>query len=340
MGIPRQQLLVIRFSSLGDVAMTVPVLRLLLSQHPALEIHVLSNQHFAPLFSGIDRLHFIGANLKGKHKGLRGIYRLFRENKARLSAFQVADLHSVLRTKILNLLFRLAGHSVVQLDKGRAEKKRLTRANKKVLKPLASTFDRYAAVFRALGFSLELPPPIMATIQPRSGNDSLRIGIAPFAQYREKTYPFPLMKQVVAQLQQVAGLSIYLYGAPGKEASELAQWEQELPGVICRAGVQSFQEELKEIASLDAMLTMDSANMHIASLFRVPVISIWGATHPYAGFMGWQQPLENAVQVELSCRPCSVFGNKTCYRGDWACLENISPNAVVAKVKAVLMLAS
>lgn len=340
MGILHQRLLVIRLSSLGDVAMTVPVLRLLLSQHPSLEIYMLSNQHFAPLFSGIDRLHFIGANLKGKHKGLRGIYRLFRENKSRLSAFQVADLHSVLRTKILNLLFRLAGHSVVQINKGRAEKKRLTRANKKILQPLPTTFDRYAAVFRELGFSLELPSPITATIRPRSGNDSLRIGIAPFAQYREKTYPYALMKQVIIQLQQVAGLSIYLYGAPGREANELAQWEQELPGVINRAGKQSFQEELKEIASLDAMVTMDSANMHMASLGGVPVVSIWGATHPYAGFMGWQQPLENAVQVELSCRPCSVFGNKTCYRGDWACLENISPDAVVAKVKSVLMLAS
>jgi ADP-heptose:LPS heptosyltransferase len=149
-----------------------------------------------------------------------------------------------------------------------------------------------------------------------------------------------LIKQVILQLQQELTLSIFLFGAPGAEATELQQWEKELPGVVNRAGKQSFQEELKEIASLDAMVAMDSANMHIASMFAVPVISIWGATHPFAGFMGWRQPLENAVQVDLSCRPCSVFGNKPCHRGDWACMTTISPATVVSKVKAVLLSAS
>lgn len=337
MGTPRQHLLVIRFSSLGDVAMTVPVVRLLLAQHPDLEITLLSNQQFAPLFTEIERLNFFGADLKGRHKGLAGIFRLFREVTSGLSEFLVADLHNVLRSTILSLLFRFAGHSFVQINKGRIEKRKLTRTHKKILQPVTSTFDRYAAVFRELGFSMDLYQNSRVHAQPASGSNSLQIGIAPFAQYREKTYPSHLMKQVIVKLQQELKLTIFLYGAPGNEATALKAWEQELPGVICRAGVQSFQEELKEIASLDAMLTMDSANMHIASLFGVPVISIWGGTHPYAGFMGWQQPLHSAVQVDLPCRPCSVFGNKPCYRGDWACMENIHPSAVVAKVKEVVL---
>lgn len=340
MGTLRQQLLVIRFSSLGDVAMTVPVLRLLLIQHPRLEIYMLSNHHFASLFSGVDRLHFIGADLKGQHKGVRGIYRLFKECKSQLTDFAVADLHQVLRSQLLCFFFRIFGYPVRQLDKGRAAKKELTSVRNKKLQPLSSTFDRYASVFRELGFEVDLTRHENSKSITDSSGKLLRVGIAPFAQYREKTYPFPLMKQVIVQLQQVAGLSIYLYGAPGLEARELAQWEIELPGVVNRAGKQSFQEELKEIASLDAMITMDSANMHLASLFGVPVISIWGATHPFAGFLGWQQSMENAVQIELTCRPCSVFGNKVCYRGDWACLENIPPATVVAKTKAVLMLVS
>jgi ADP-heptose:LPS heptosyltransferase len=336
----RQQLLVIRFSSLGDVAMTVPVLRLLLAQYPTLEITMLSNQQHAPLFSNIERLHFIGADLKERHKGLKGIYQLFVDCKSSLVDFSVADLHNVLRSKILGAFFRVAGFAVQQIDKGRAEKKKLTRANKKQLAPLASTFDRYAAVLGELGFPVELTKGFLVKPSLRVANKSLRLGVAPFAQYREKTYPPALMKQVILQLQQELALSIYLFGAPGAEAAELQEWEKELPGVINRAGKQSFQEELKEIASLDAMLAMDSANMHIASLFEVPVVSIWGATHPYAGFMGWQQPLENAVQVDLSCRPCSVFGNKPCHRGDWACMSNLAPAAVVARVKAVLLSAS
>ncbi|MFZ9695376.1 MAG: glycosyltransferase family 9 protein [Chitinophagaceae bacterium] len=336
----RQQLLVIRFSSLGDVAMTVPVLRLLLTQYPTLEITMLSNEQYAPLFSNIARLHFIGANLKERHKGLKGIYQLFVECKSSLVDFAVADFHNVLRSKILVSFFRMAGYPVQQIDKGRAEKKKLTSIHQKQLVPLASTFERYAAVAQKLGFPVDLTKGVLVKPSSCVANKPLQLGIAPFAQYREKTYPPALMKQVILHLQQDLSLSIYLYGAPGAEATELQQWEKELPGVINRAGKQAIQEELKEIASLDAMLAMDSANMHIASIFNVPVVSIWGATHPFAGFMGWQQPMDNAVQVDLSCRPCSVFGNKPCHRGDWACLTTISPAAVVSNVKAVLLTAS
>jgi ADP-heptose:LPS heptosyltransferase len=336
----RQQLLVIRFSSLGDVAMTVPVLRLLLTQYPNLEITMLSSWQYAALFNDIERLQFIGADLNEKHKGFKGIYQLFKDCKTSVSEFAVADFHNVLRTKILCTLFRMAGYPVQQIDKGRAEKKKLTRVSKKQLVPLASTFERYADVVRKLGFPVELPKEVSLKLSSRLVSNPLRLGIAPFAQYREKTYPPALIKQVILQLQQELTLSIFLFGAPGAEATELQQWEKELPGVVNRAGKQSFQEELKEIASLDAMVAMDSANMHIASMFAVPVISIWGATHPFAGFMGWRQPLENAVQVDLSCRPCSVFGNKPCHRGDWACMTTISPATVVSKVKAVLLSAS
>ena len=107
------------------------------------------------------------------------------------------------------------------------------------------------------------------------------------------------------------------------------------------AGRFSMNDELAEIAKLDLMISMDSANMHLASMCDVPVLSIWGATHPYAGFMGWGQPLDHAIQVELPCSPCSVFGNKACYRGDWACLQQIEPATVVVdNVYRVLGLAA
>jgi ADP-heptose:LPS heptosyltransferase len=80
------------------------------------------------------------------------------------------------------------------------------------------------------------------------------------------------------------------------------------------------------------MISMDSANMHLASLFGVPVISVWGATHPYTGFYGWAQPTGNAVQIDLYCRPCSVFGNKPCYRGDHACMEQLPPELILEKL--------
>jgi len=84
---------------------------------------------------------------------------------------------------------------------------------------------------------------------------------------------------------------------------------------------------------LDVMLSMDSANMHLASLVNTEVISIWGQTHPYAGFLGWKQLPVNTIQCEdLACRPCSVYGNKECYRKDFACMNNILPETIINKI--------
>ena len=67
-----------------------------------------------------------------------------------------------------------------------------------------------------------------------------------------------------------------------------------------------------------------------------PVLSIWGATHPFAGFMGWQQKNEYAVQKKLECRPCSVYGNKECKRGDYACLNTINTEDIIEKINFII----
>ena len=101
-------------------------------------------------------------------------------------------------------------------------------------------------------------------------------------------------------------------------------------------GKLNMRTELNLMRHLDVMLSMDSANMHLASLVNIPVVSIWGATHPYAGFMGWKQLPVNTVQLDLSCRPCSVYGQKPCWRGDYACLRDIKPEQVIAKIEGIV----
>ncbi len=81
---------------------------------------------------------------------------------------------------------------------------------------------------------------------------------------------------------------------------------------------------------------MDSANMHLAALAGTPTVSVWGATHPYCGFRGWRQKEELTVQLPMDCRPCSVFGNKPCLRGDYLCLAAIKPELILNKVKNYL----
>jgi ADP-heptose:LPS heptosyltransferase len=328
-------LLVFRFSSLGDVAMTVPVIRLLLRQHPQLEVTVVSTEFMRPFFEGEGRLHFFAADLKGRHRGIGGLFRLSRE-LARLNTFTgLADLHNVLRTKLLRIFLRAVRFPQMTIDKGRREKRELTRPVNKQLRPLPSTFQRYAEVFRRLGYSVELDVEQGRRAKPAAvrgaGPRGARVGIAPFAQFDEKVYPPEKMQEVIRLLCQQEYIQIFLFG--GKEDRETLQsWAAGHPALINMAGRVSFREELDLIATLDLMVSMDSANMHLASLYGVPVVSIWGGTHPWLGFYGWGQDPADAVQVELDCRPSSVFGNKPCPRGDKACMHRISPLSVYDRI--------
>lgn len=317
--------------------MTVPVLRQVLAQHPQLHITLVSTPFMQPLFNNIERLHFYGADVKGKHKGIAGLYRLYRTLK-RMQVFSgIADLHNVLRTKLLRSFFTFSAIPTVAIDKGRKEKRELTRPQHKVLRPLKSTFERYADVFAALGVPVKLnreegvikmPVDVLAL---KEQHTRIVIGIAPFAKHEEKRYPLEKMKEVIRLLLQHGIFKMFLFG--GKEdAVVLSQWEQELAGVQSMAGKMSFERELHAISQLDLMISMDSANMHLASLYGVPVVSVWGGTHPWLGFYGWGQAPENAVQVPLECRPSSVFGNKKCPRGDLACLNLISPLVIYETV--------
>lgn len=338
-------LLIIRFSSLGDVAMTVPVLKLLLQQHPGLQIIMVSTGFMEPLFKGIERLHFFAADIKGRHQGVKGLYLLYQDLKKSFSFDAIADLHDVLRTKLLRSFFLFSGKPIAVINKGRVEKKRLTRQKNKILKPLKTTFQRYADVFESLALPVVLKLPkklknvgtVPLPLQKLRAEKSFIIGIAPFAQYAEKTYPPEKMKEVIQLLLAHKEVRIFLFGGK-KDAVIFQQWENEFERVESLAGKMTFENELEYIGALDVMVSMDSANMHLASLYSVPVVSIWGATHPYAGFNGWEQPPGNTIHIDLYCRPCSVFGNKPGYRGDLLCLYSIAPLTVYNKVMEYISL--
>ena len=334
-----QHILVIRLSAMGDVAMAVPVIKAFTEQYPDIKITMVSKPFFQPLFADIPNVTFFPAEVKGKHKGFVGLYRLYKE-LSKLNITHVADLHNVLRSKIVRTFFRSQRVNVKFIDKGRAEKKALTRETDKVFKQLKTSHQRYADVFQQLGFPVNIaqPKPIQKSILTKkvidlTGEKNIPwIGIAPFAAFDGKVYPIELMKQVIAELSKQ--YRIILFGGGKKEISLLNKIENEYSNTINVAGKLPFEEELSLISHLDIMLSMDSGNAHLAAMQRVKTITLWGVTHPYAGFAPYNQPADYCIVPDLEKYPklpCSVYGN-TIFEGYDKVMESILPKTIVEKV--------
>jgi ADP-heptose:LPS heptosyltransferase len=335
-----KHLLVIRFSAMGDVAMVAVVLRALMAQHPSLKITVLSKSFLEPLFEEFPKVSFYAADTQGSHKGFRGIYRLYKELKP-LGFDGIADLHNVLRSRLLSLFF--FGTKTFRIDKGRAEKKALIRLKNKVFTPLKTSHERTADVFRKfeLGVNLSqtpfpapltLPTALKTQIQFKAGMKY--IGIAPFAQHASKTYPLDLMKAVLLKLSKTPNVQLLLFGGGKKEVTVLNVLEEKIPNVQCMAGKLKLKDELLLISHLNCMLSMDSSNGHFAALYGVPTVTLWGGTHPYAGFAPFQQTTENNLLPDLKKYPhipYTVFGNKM-LPGYEKVMQTISPEKVASAV--------
>ena len=321
--------------------MTVPVLRAFVKQHPTVKITVLSKPFLKPLFVDIKNVTFYAADVTNQHKGLFGIYKLYKELKL-LNIDAVADLHNVLRSKVVRTFFKLANKKVRFIDKGRNEKKALTATKNKVLKPLKTTHERYADVFKNLGFTLDLtkpefPPKQQLTqdiIKITGAKTKKWIGIAPFAQYNSKMYPLDLMEEVISELSRKENLKILLFGGGKKEVEILDKIANQNSNTLNIAGKIKLDQELSLISNLDCMLSMDSGNAHFAAMFGINTITIWGITHPFTGFAPFNQPIGNAILPDLEKYPnipCSIYGNKVC-EGYEDVMRSLSPKTIVDKV--------
>jgi ADP-heptose:LPS heptosyltransferase len=334
-----------RLSAMGDVAMTVPVLRALVSQYPEIKLTVISRPFFKPFFEGIPQVFFFGFDEKERHKGVAGLLRLFQDLK-RLNIDAFADLHNVLRSKVIRNLFALSGKRTASVDKGRDEKKALTRSENRIFKQLPTMFERHAKVFEELGFALNLDNPIFPRkavldkeIKAIIGDEEQQlIGIAPFAQYDSKVYPLDLMRVVIEELSKNSNNKILLFGGGTREIEILDSFSNNKNNVINMAGKVKLKQELELISKLDVMLSMDSGNAHIAAMLGVKVISLYGATHPFAGFAPFNQPFENALVADREkypLLPTSVYGNIK-VAGYEDAMRTILPESIVEKINTSL----
>ena len=313
-------ILILRFSSMGDVAMTVPVLRCLIKKYPNSKITIVSKAIYKPIFREFENIRFFKVDFKFKYKGLRGLFSLFNDLK-NLRPTHIADLHSVLRTDVLYGLFKITFFKIKRVDKQRRDRKKLFRSKNKIFKPLTPVQFRYSEVFNRLGFNIDLtshifPDPLNIGEEIRQkiiglSNNVKWIGVAPFASYNGKIYPLDLMQKVVSFLQR--NHQIFLFGQGEYEINKLEVWSNAYKNVFSGHNLGSFNNELEIISNLDLMISMDSANGHLAANYNVPVITLWGLTHPFGGFAPFLSTQENMLvsnRERYPKIPTSAYGKK------------------------------
>ncbi len=338
--------LVLRFSAMGDVALAAPVIKSLAEAYPTTKVAFVTRPKFGVFFHGLSNVAVVPVDLDKNYKGFGGIFKLFRELK-KLKPTVVVDIHDHLRTKLLRFFFNLSGVKTIVFEKGRPEKKKAVRTSDKLRGQLTHTTERYHQAFEKIGFKFqpeksssllvkaEAEEKLKEWIQSKGVKAKVWIGVAPFAAHASKMWPLEKYKEVIHKLSANGSYHFFLFGGGKSETEQLAKLQTQFDNVTSTAGELGLNRELALIEKLSLMLCGDSSNMHLAALLNVPVVSVWGGTHPHLGFGPWGQGVEAVVQIpveDLPCRPCSVYGTSKCMRGDFACLTQIDPQKVVDRV--------
>lgn len=314
--------------------MTIPVIYSFAEAYPDKEIFVLTRPFFAKIFVNAPKnVKLITADYRKDYTGVGGTTKLMRE-LGKYGFSEVADFHDVVRSWAIDAYFKAKGKKVRKLDKDRNSRMDLLR-DRNIQKPY---IDRYVKVLNDLGYQFELTfESIFGKVKPQAPLEIKHpsLGIAPFARYATKVYPMELLDTMIGELEK-NGINIYLFGSK-EDATAIADIVKKHPGCTSVVGKYPIEDELKIMSHMDLMLTMDSANQHLASLVGTRVVSLWGSTVPYGGFLGYRQNPDDAFYADLDCQPCSISGNNICpLHKDTECMRVLNRSLITARILDIL----
>ncbi len=339
---------------MGDVMLLVPVVRSLIAAHQDVEVTVVTRPRFAPFFYDIERVKVFPADVDYTYNGIFGMRDLFKALIRKASYDVVIDMHDHVRTIFLRTLFKLFFTDVVVFDKGRKDKKAFSRKTNKITNPLPHTVERYQAAFEKAGFTFNLIAPpyfdLNETLQTAASDwlaqqglqkNEKWIGIAPFAKHASKIWPLENYVTLIENILQKMPARFFLFGGGESEIKYFESLRKKFPKeCVIAAGQLKIRQEIALVKHLDAMVCVDSSNMHLAALANIPVFSIWGGTHPDVGFapFGKNNTIFQISRNELPCRPCSVYGRETCHIGGFPCLTSVTATLIadtlIAKISS------
>lgn len=339
---PVEHLLVVRLTDLGRTAMVVLAVGELRATHPELHITVATDAQYVPLFAKIKNIDFIAFSKGDLYRGVVGHLRLVRDLK-RLRVDGIADLEGSSRSwrMLLGVRHRCRHASI---ESGRRQKELMTRKFRKVLIQHPSTLQRATDTFNKLGFEVSMPAFVRRA--PRNKQSSLLtnlagkkegpwVGIAPFSKHKGKCYPLPQTDRLVELLLKSCR-RVFILGEGRYEQQFGEGVERRRRGVVSLVGRCTLPEELEALSVLDAVVTVDNPVLHLCSLAGTPVVSLWGATHPYLDSCGYGQRPDSALGLDMPCRPCSASGQTACLFGHYGCMLGITPESIAGKVEKLL----
>ena len=321
-----KKILVLRFSSIGDIVLTSPILRALKTQLNC-EVHFLTKTSFLPLVAHNPYLSKVITFTKD-------IDEVVDELKGEQYDF-VVDLHHNLRTFRLKRMLKRPSAAFPKLN----VRKYLYVRFKMNVMPDVHIVDRYFEAVQTLGvqndgMGLDYFIPQEEEIDI---NDFLPapfqngyVAIALGAQFTTKRLPFEKLRQLVSGITQ----PVVLLG--GKEDAETGKKLRELDPtrIFNAAGCCSLNQSASLVKQAACLITHDTGLMHIGSAFKKDILSIWGNTTPQLGMYPYL-PSKNSQQFEvqnLSCRPCSKIGHEQCPKGHFKCMEEQDVDGIVSAI--------
>lgn len=329
----QDRVLVVRFSAMGDVIMSLFAVSALRKAYPDLKISIATKRRFAMFYREIPDVDILTLDEKGS---LKSLFRLI-SFAAKSGVTCVADIHNSLRSRIVRICLWFTGAKTAVFHKNR-RKRGSIKGKGLDIPPFRHNVLKFCDVFARLGFPVPDPVrtrqrrPLPEVFGKKSGRWA---GYAPFASKDMKIYPESRSRELIALMSREYD-RVFLFSGPGKELDFVREMEGMYDNVTGVFGKTDIWGELALMTHLDAIVTMDSSAMHLASIAGTPLVSVWGATHPAAGFMGYGYDIgRNCIQLDLGCRPCSIYGEGKCRYGSPRCFEGISPEMIMDKVRSL-----
>ena len=330
----RPHMLIVRFSAMGDVIMSLFAVSALRKAYPDLKITVATKPKFAGFYAGIPDVEVLVLDKEGS---LKSLFRLIRL-ASRSGIGYVADIHNSLRSRIVRYCFRLKGAKIALFRKDRRERGSI-KGRGADIPPFRHNVLKFCDVFARLGFPVPDPERqrVVKPLPEVFGSKTGRwIGYAPFASKAMKIYPEDKAR-ILVKMMSGSFDRVFIFSGPGHELDFAREMEETFPNVTAVFGRTDIAGEIALMSGLDAVVTMDSSSMHLASLVGTPLVSVWGATHPAAGFMGYGYDIgRNCIQTDIPCRPCSIYGEGQCRYDTMRCFDGITPEMIMERVRDVM----